>query len=67
MKQAINRYYWKLYATYRQEDGQDLIEYALLAGMLALAAVGGLMSAGSAIQDIFWRAATCIGTGGGKC
>jgi len=31
-----------------------------------LAMVGGLMSAGSAIQGIFWRAATCIGTGG-KC
>lgn len=67
MKQIINNYYWKLYAQYREEAGQDLIEYALLAGLLALAAVAGLMSAGSAIQDLFWRVATCVGTGGSKC
>lgn len=67
MKQIINNYYWKLYAQYREEAGQDLIEYALLAGLLALAAVAGLMSAGSAIQDLFWRVAACVSSGGSKC
>ncbi|MFN3331362.1 MAG: Flp family type IVb pilin [Caldilinea sp.] len=67
MKHAIHHYYWKLYTQYRQEEGQDLIEYALLAGLLALAVIAGLMSAGSAIQDLFWRTAACIGSGGSKC
>lgn len=67
MKRTINHYYWKLYTQYRQEEGQDLIEYALLAGLLALAVVAGMMSAGSAIQDLFWRAAACVGSGGSKC
>ncbi|MFN3981227.1 MAG: hypothetical protein ACK4SA_12670 [Caldilinea sp.] len=52
-RQIASVHVWKLYAQYRQEEGQDLIEYALLVGLLALAAVAGLMSAGSAIQDLF--------------
>ena len=35
------------------ESGQDLIEYALVAALVALAAVAGMKSVGSAIQSSF--------------
>lgn len=35
---------------WKEEDGQDLIEYALLAGVVSLAAVVGMTSLGAALQ-----------------
>jgi pilus assembly protein Flp/PilA len=37
----------------RQEDGQDLIEYALLAALVALAAVGTMTALGGDISTVF--------------
>jgi pilus assembly protein Flp/PilA len=36
-----------------QEDGQDLIEYALLAALIALAAVVAMKATGTSINGIF--------------
>lgn len=36
-----------------QEDGQDLLEYALLVALIALVAVGAVGLAGGSVQDIF--------------
>ena len=36
--------------------GQDLLEYALLAGLIALVAVGGVTSVGTTIKTVFWDA-----------
>jgi len=36
------------------EDGQDLIEYALLVGLIAVVAVAGVTSVGKAVMDSFW-------------
>lgn len=37
----------------RKEDGQDLIEYALLVALIALVCVGALITAGSQVNTIF--------------
>jgi pilus assembly protein Flp/PilA len=37
----------------RDEEGQDLIEYALLVGLVSLVAVGALTLTGKSVNDIF--------------
>jgi len=37
----------------RNDKGQDLIEYALLAGLIALVAVGGITLAGTEVNGIW--------------
>ena len=40
-------------ALLRNDEGQDLIEYALLAGLIALVAVGGITAAGGEVEAIW--------------
>ena len=42
------------------EDGADLIEYALLAGLVALAAVATLTTLGTSISGLYTRISTKI-------
>ena len=35
------------------EDGQDLLEYALLVALIALIAIGAVQLAGESVQQIF--------------
>jgi pilus assembly protein Flp/PilA len=51
----ITYYYLILKSYLEREEGQDLIEYALIAGLLALAAVVALMALGGSIQNM-WEA-----------
>jgi Flp pilus assembly pilin Flp len=37
------------------EDGQDLLEYALLVALIVLVAVGAVSAVGSAIYTVFWQ------------
>ena len=37
----------------RDEEGQDLLEYALLVALIALIAIGAVGLAGGAVQTIF--------------
>ena len=37
----------------REEDGQDLLEYALLVALIALIAIGAVGLAGQAVNRIF--------------
>lgn len=39
----------------RDEHGQDLIEYALLVGLVALVAVSAVSQVGETIQSVFWE------------
>jgi Flp pilus assembly pilin Flp len=41
-------------ASLRDEHGQDLIEYALLVGLVALVAVSAVTEVGNTIKDVFW-------------
>lgn len=34
--------------------GQDLLEYALLMGLIAVVAIGGVTSVGATIKGVFW-------------
>ena len=46
MKALFNRFV-------REEKGQDLIEYALLAGFISLAAVGAVTAVGDELSNLF--------------
>ena len=37
----------------RKEDGQDLLEYALLVALIAIVAVGAVTAAGTTVSGIF--------------
>lgn len=43
----------RLRALVRNEEGQDLIEYALLVALISLVAVVAIGTAGSAVNNIF--------------
>ena len=45
--------YEALLALHREDSGQDLIEYALIAALIALAAVFGMGSVANAINSAF--------------
>ena len=45
---AIQRLVWR-------NDGQDLIEYTLLAALIALVAVAGITAVGGTIYNVFWQ------------
>jgi Flp pilus assembly pilin Flp len=38
----------------RQKDGQDLLEYGLLAALIAIFALGAVAAVGNTIYNIFW-------------
>ncbi|HEX9368337.1 MAG TPA: Flp family type IVb pilin [Vicinamibacterales bacterium] len=37
------------------EDGQDLLEYGLLAALIALVAIGAVSVVGQTIYSVFWK------------
>ena len=37
-----------------RDDAQDLLEYALLMGLIAIVAIVGVTQVGSTIQTVFW-------------
>jgi Flp pilus assembly pilin Flp len=39
----------------RSEDGQDLLEYGLLAALIAIFAIGAVTAVGNAIHTVFWQ------------
>ncbi|MBI4164196.1 MAG: Flp family type IVb pilin [Acidobacteria bacterium] len=42
-----------LFRLHREDSGQDLIEYALIAALIALSAVAGMGSVAKAVNDVF--------------
>ena len=54
MSERITVRLWRLFD--RQDSGQDLLEYALLAGLIALVAVSAITEVGSAIRTVLWEA-----------
>ena len=51
-----------LVRVWKEEEGQDLTEYALLLVLLALAATATLHTLATAIQGVFSNAATNLST-----
>jgi pilus assembly protein Flp/PilA len=46
----------------RNEEGQDLLEYALLVALIALIAIGAVGAAGGAVNSIFSAVAGALST-----
>jgi pilus assembly protein Flp/PilA len=44
----------------REDEGQDLIEYALLAAGISLAALGGIAAIGSALNSKYDQIGTAV-------
>ena len=47
---------------WKEEEGQDLIEYALLVSLIALIAAATFPTVGASINAIFVKANTCLTT-----
>jgi pilus assembly protein Flp/PilA len=43
-----------------REDGQDLVEYALLVGLIVLLAIAAITLAGTSVQTIFNKIASSL-------
>jgi Flp pilus assembly pilin Flp len=41
-------------ALVRCDEGQDLIEYALLAGLIVIGAMAAVEAVGGKVYDVFW-------------
>jgi len=51
----------RVLARVRRDEGQDLLEYALLVALIALVAVGAITLAGSNVNIIFGKIADALG------
>ena len=51
-----------LYRLWREEKGQDLVEYALLLVLMSLAAIGSLGTLANAVNTTFGNAASNVAT-----
>ena len=49
-----------LFTFVRNEEGQDLLEYALLVALIAIVAVGAVTAAGNTVNGIFSQIAAAI-------
>jgi pilus assembly protein Flp/PilA len=60
----VNKLFLSLYVRYQillnSEDGQDLVEYALLVALIALAAVTGVKEVASAVNTSFSKVSTTL-------
>ena len=52
---AVARFKCMAGALRREEDGQDLLEYALLCGLIAVVAIGAVTTVGNTIHSVFWQ------------
>lgn len=64
MNNLLLKMYVKLRCLAIQEDGQDLVEYALIIGMIAVGALAALKGLDGAIIDKFGTIATDITNAG---
>jgi pilus assembly protein Flp/PilA len=57
----VNQMMTRMRALVRDDEGQDLIEYALLAGLISLVAVAAITTAGGHVNGIFEKIGTKLG------
>ncbi len=60
MNNLLLTMYIKIYDLMTRDEGQDLVEYALLITLVALAAVGGIRGVASAINGVFSKISTTL-------
>jgi len=59
-------FYSFLKAFAREEDGQDLVEYALLLAFIALAAIASLTAVRTSLDTVWTNIETKLGTAAGQ-
>lgn len=62
MRLMAGRIYFALRALIEREEGQDLVEYALIVALIALAATVGMDSLADAINNAFSNLGNIMGT-----
>jgi pilus assembly protein Flp/PilA len=62
MNTMLLKLYVKFQGLMSRDEGQDLIEYALLAALIALGATAAISGIGSSIGKIFNTISTTLGT-----
>jgi pilus assembly protein Flp/PilA len=60
MGTTLLSYWTRLRRLVREEEGQDLIEYALIVALIAFAATAGMSSVASSINTAFNNMATTL-------
>jgi pilus assembly protein Flp/PilA len=60
MKDTMLKIYIKIQNLMAREEGQDLVEYALVVALLALAATVGITAVGTALQAAFTNISTTL-------
>lgn len=61
MKSAYNLYL-KLHILFRSEEGQDLVEYALLVALIAFGATAGMKALATGLNSAFKGISTTLGS-----
>jgi pilus assembly protein Flp/PilA len=62
MKETMLKLSTKLQTLMLQEEGQDLIEYALVVALIAFSATVGMKSLATGINTLFINLGTTLGT-----
>jgi pilus assembly protein Flp/PilA len=62
MHKALQIFYLKMQDLVRKEDGQDLIEYALVVALIAFAATAGMQSVATSLNTAFANLANTLNT-----
>ena len=52
---------------WREEEGQDLLEYALLIVLIVLVAAAAINPLGTSIAKVFTNANACLSNAGNNC
>ena len=60
MKNLMQRIYLEIYSHICNEEGQDLVEYALVIVLVALGSVAGVNNVASAINTVFSNISTTL-------
>jgi Flp pilus assembly pilin Flp len=55
MPSAIRIVLGKIAHVGRSDEGQDLLEYGLLAALIAVFAIGAVTSVGNIVNTVFWQ------------
>jgi Flp pilus assembly pilin Flp len=51
----MGRFVATVIAGLRQQDGQDLLEYAMLCALIAIVAVSAVQNVGNTIHSVLWQ------------
>ena len=61
MKNSLLKLYVKFQGLKHGEEGQDLVEYALLVALIALVCVSGISNVATAVNSVFSSISSSLG------